>query len=222
MGEIEEDVANKGLPALFASGSDGCCKENEIDGFNCDWEIEPILLPDNMFPNQAQDQKLGAPGSSTSGTPASGAASGSPLSAALGAATSAAGAATQPGANPLDAVKNMDPAQMLAGGGLGGGLGGIAAIALSFAYPVLKPSFEGQIRRATVTVRWKEGNLEHKFDVTQYLVADQPLPLTVDPNTGQPLPGQPQPGQQPGALGIPGQQPPGLTMPGAVPGRIGL
>jgi hypothetical protein len=43
-------------------------------------------------------------------------------------------------------------------------------------FPILKPSFEQQIRRVTVTVRWKEGSKEHTFDVTQYVVADQPIP----------------------------------------------
>ena len=64
---------------------------------------------------------------------------------------------------------------MLAGGGA---LGGIAAMAMSVVYPMLKPSFEAQIRRATVTVNWNEGSIEHSFDVTQYLVADPPAALT--------------------------------------------
>ena len=44
----------------------------------------------------------------------------------------------------------------------------------------LKPSFESQIRRATVTVTWKEGSAEHSFDVTQYVVAAQPVPLELE------------------------------------------
>ena len=68
----------------------------------------------------------------------------------------------------------MDPSTLLSGGG-GGGL---ASMALSLTYPVLKTSFESQIRRATVTIHWKEGTVDHSFDVTQYLVSDQPI---VDP-----------------------------------------
>jgi general secretion pathway protein I len=212
MGEIEEDIANKGLPALFASGSDTCCKENDIEGFNCDWEIEPIILPDNMFINQNPGETPGKPGSSASTGSTQGAApQGSALSAALGAATTAATGATQGAAqSPLDMVKNLDPATLLSGGGVGG----LASLAMSYVYPILKPSFEAQIRRATVTVRWKEGSVPHMFDVTQYVVAEQAPALAVDPVTGQPLPGA-QPGQ-----GLPGQPVPGQPLPitGAAPG----
>jgi hypothetical protein len=214
MGEIEEDVANKGLPAVFASGSDNCCKESEIDGYSCDWEMEPVLLPDNMFINQALGQNAQAGANAKAGTSSGGGllGSNSPIAAALGMAPAAAAAgAQQPPADPLAAVKNLDPTQLLSGGGVGG----IAAMALSYVFPILKPSFEAQIRRATVTVRWKEGAVAHTFDVTQYIVADQPLMPGIDPVTGQPLPGA-----TPAASGAPGQMPPGL--PGAAPGAPGF
>ncbi len=227
MGEIEEDVANKGLPAVYASGTDTCCKESEIEGYSCDWEIEPIVLPDNMFVNQAQDQGApgsGAPGASSStqaGPAVAGAAQAlaanappggpalNPLVAALGSGTPGTPGASpgQPGQSPLDTFKNMDPAEMLA---TGGGLGGMASMALQFVYPLLKPAFESQIRRATVTVRWKEGSVSHSFDVTQYLVAEQPV--VIDPTTGQPVAGGQQAGQQTGTL-------PG-ALPGAAPGQV--
>ncbi|HEX4353637.1 MAG TPA: type II secretion system protein, partial [Polyangiales bacterium] len=43
MGEIEEDISKKGLPAIYASGSDLCCKDAEIDGYKCKWEVQPIV-----------------------------------------------------------------------------------------------------------------------------------------------------------------------------------
>lgn len=48
----------------------------------------------------------------------------------------------------------------------------IAGMALEIAYPVLKPSIEEQVQRATVTVKWKEGTRERSFDVVQFLVFD--------------------------------------------------
>jgi hypothetical protein len=75
------------------------------------------------------------------------------------------------GMDPASGTGDLDPATLLSGGGMGG----LASMALSFVYPVLKPSFESQIRRATVTVHWKEGSVGHEFDVTQYLVADVPI-----------------------------------------------
>jgi general secretion pathway protein I len=170
MGEIEEQVAAEGLPALFDSGSDACCEDAEIDGFTCDWEIEPIVLPENMFAPEEGEEGTGEPGE-------------------------------QPAQSPVEQMQQqlgaMDPAQAFSGQG-SAELDGLASMALGFVFPVLKPSFEQQIRRATVTVHWKEGSTEHEFDVTQYLVSDQAIPT--EPELGT-QPGQPgaQPGQ-PGAL----------------------
>jgi general secretion pathway protein I len=177
MGEIEEQVAAEGLPALFDSGSDACCEDAEIDGFTCDWEIEPIVLPENMFAPEEGEEGTGEPGEEPAQSPAE------QMQQTLGA---------------------MDPAQVLSGQG-SAELDGLASMALGFVFPVLKPSFEQQIRRATVTVHWKEGSTEHEFDVTQYLVSDQPIPTEAEPGAGA-VPGQQGglPGQ-PGALpGIPG------------------
>jgi general secretion pathway protein I len=160
MGEIEQQVAEEGLPALFDSGSDECCEEGETEGFECDWEMAPVVLPETMFASEEGEEGEGSDPLAKVG-------------AALGIDPSNAQGA---------AAGNVDPTQLLSGGGMGG----LAGMALSFVYPVLKPSFESQIRRATVTVHWKEGNVGHEFDVTQYLVADQPI-AELDPNA---LPGQ--------------------------------
>jgi len=179
MGEIEEQVAAEGLPAVDDSGTDACCEDGELEGFTCDWEIKPVVLPDTMFAPEDDDQGAGD-GSDPMAK----------VSAALGlapggdqSASTASTASTGPGAG------GVDPTQLLTGQGAGG----LAAMALSFVYPVLKPSFESQIRRATVTVRWKEGSVDHDFDVTQYLVSDQPIPMDGLDANGQPL----QPGQSP-------------------------
>jgi general secretion pathway protein I len=148
MGEIEEQVAAEGLPALFDTGSDACCEDAEIDGFSCDWEIEPIVLPDNMFAPEEGAEGQGEPGEEPE--------------------------AENPAEQVRQSLTELDPSQVLSGGGA---LDGLASTALGFVFPILKPSFEQQIRRATVTVRWKEGSKEHSFDVTQYLIADQPIPV---------------------------------------------
>lgn len=144
MGEIEEQIAKDGLPAVFGSGSDGCCTDAEIDGFACDFEIEPILMPETMF---AADEE-GEHGAAAGSLPSVG----------------------STGADVAQQAVPTDPTQLLSGSA---DVGGMASMAMQFVYPVLKPSFEGQIRRATVTVRWREGSAQRSFDVTQYLVADQ-------------------------------------------------
>ena len=103
-------------------------------------------------------------------------------------------------------------------------------MAMQYVYPILKPAFESQIRRATVTVMWKEGDAEQKFDVTQYLVADQPikLPDGTDPNA-QNQSGLPGTGTGTGATtgkstGSNTQGQPGLFQPrsfGSTPGLFG-
>ncbi len=44
--EIEEQVMREGLPAIEDHGRDGCCEDLEQDGFQCEWRIERVELPD--------------------------------------------------------------------------------------------------------------------------------------------------------------------------------
>jgi general secretion pathway protein I len=183
MGEIEEQVAEEGLPALFDSDSDACCEGAEIDGFSCDWEIEPIVLPDDMFipPEEEGEDPAAAPSGQKSLLQA-------------------------PTDQLQEELSGVDPSAVLAGGGTSG----MASAALGLVFPILKPSFEQQIRRATVTVNWKEGDVPHSFDVTQYLVSDQPI---VDPTLG---PNSTNPGgTNPGGTN-PGGTNPGGTNPGGI------
>jgi general secretion pathway protein I len=231
MGEIEEKIAKEGLPAVFAQGQDNCCTDAPIEGFGCRWDINPIIMPDTMFGDPSKNPL--AKGTALGGqTPSSAAGAAQlPMGSAPG-STAMPGAlgATAPGAlpgqtkpSPTDMLAS-DPSQMLQPGGAGGAIDGLAAMALQFVYPVLKTSFEGQIRRATVTVTWKEGSRDHSFDVTQYIVAEQPA--VIDPTT-LPAGQNGQPGQtgQPGAPGTgTGTQPtaPGVGLGGGLPQPFGM
>ncbi|MGD8859812.1 MAG: prepilin-type N-terminal cleavage/methylation domain-containing protein [Myxococcales bacterium] len=156
MNEIEEQIANEGLPAVFDAGSDNCCEESEIEGITCSWEIEPVTLPETMFMPEDEEGAEGDDAPDSAESPS------------------------------VEDTANMTPEELLAGGGsVGGSMDGMAMMAMSFVYPILKPSFESQIRRATVTVNWTEGSVEHSFDVTQFLVSGQPVELlegVPDPN----------------------------------------
>lgn len=46
MGEIEEQIAREGLPAIDDEGEDECCEGAEMDGFTCNWRLERVVLPD--------------------------------------------------------------------------------------------------------------------------------------------------------------------------------
>ncbi len=48
--------------------------------------------------------------------------------------------------------------------------GDLANMAFSYAFPIMKPRIEEQVRRATVEVHWKDGERDRSFDVVQYVV----------------------------------------------------
>ena len=167
MGEIEEEMMRTGLPAVSSQGADECCEGGEVEGFDCEWEISRVVLPDQM-----------AAGGEEGGE--------DPLGGLLG----GGGAEGAPPAMP-----STD--QMLSGSMMAGGSGMISQIAMQFVLPVLKPSIEDQVRRATVTVRWHEGTGTQEFDVVQYIVAEQLNEAQLQAAGGVPPPGGPPPGGPP-------------------------
>jgi len=143
MGEIEEVIAIEGLPALEKKDTDACCEHAPVEGFECDWLIERIILPE-----------LGATGGEEGDEDVD-------------------ESLTRRANETLDEVQAAETTQQV----LAGESGNLAMLALELGFPILKPFLEEQVRRATVTVRWKEGPKERGFDVIQYLVSEQPAPV---------------------------------------------
>ncbi len=167
MGEVEEQVMRTGLPAVSANGTDECCEEGEVDGFECEWEIMRIVLPDGP---------IGGGGGGGSGRDDDEhGRSGNPIAGLLGGGGSSTPSSTSglpPGAPSVD--------QLMSGAMMSGGGDMVGQMALQFVFPILKPQLEEQVRRARVTVRWHEGDREQSFDVSQYLVAEQPPILATE------------------------------------------
>lgn len=46
MGEIEEIIAIEGLPALEKKDEDNCCEHAPVKGFECEWIVDRIILPE--------------------------------------------------------------------------------------------------------------------------------------------------------------------------------
>lgn len=46
MGEIEQVMQIEGLPAIEKKDSDNCCEHAPVDGFECEWIVERIILPE--------------------------------------------------------------------------------------------------------------------------------------------------------------------------------
>jgi general secretion pathway protein I len=96
-----------------------------------------------------------------------------------------------------DSASGADVSNALAGAAGGDQLG---AFAVQYAFPVIRPMIEDQVRRATVVVRWTEGVGQSErrgpceqgemscFSVVQYIVAEQG---SVDPNPQPPPPPPP-------------------------------
>ncbi len=155
MGEIEEQLMRDGFPAVSASDTDECCEDAELEGFECDWKVDRVVLPDAVDTGE-EGEGEGAAG----GAPGGGAAAG--VTAALG------GDGT-----PQGAVESL-----VSGGASGDAM---ASLALEYAYPIMKPSIEEQVRRVEITVRWKEGTRDRTLQVVRYVVADQPPPPPEEP-----------------------------------------
>ena len=141
MGEIEELIAVEGLPAIEKKDTDNCCDHAPVDGFECEWIVERIILPE-LGAQEGEDED-----------------------------SSFADRAERTRTEFVDVIGSgeADPQQALAGQA-----GNLGVLALQLGFPILKPFLEEQVRRATVSVRWKEGPDERGFDVTQYLVSEQP------------------------------------------------
>lgn len=146
MSELEEQVLREGLPAIDDQGHDACCEGAELDGFECEWKMERVVMPDDLF--GSEDDLLGGEDDDSS---------------------SASSVLDDDGAQTAALDSMLGGAQ-----GIGGG-DAFAEMAIGIAFPVMKPAIEEQVRRATVTVRWREGTSTREFDVVQFLVAEQPI-----------------------------------------------
>jgi len=142
MGEIEEIIAIEGLPALEKEDTDNCCEHAPVEGFECKWIVDRIILPE--FGTQEDEDESSQDASKRQ-------------------LTEAYDQVNQQGGTPQEVIA--------------GEAGNLAMLALQLGFPILKPFLEEQVRRATVTVQWKEGDAVRGFDVIQFLVSDQPAPI---------------------------------------------
>jgi len=156
MSETEIDLLKKGYPLADESHEGDCCGDEAEEGFSCSWKIERVKLPE---PSLTGDMDGGLGESDDMG--------------ALGALAGLA----QTGTEGITA--GGDLGAMAESLGAGTSSAGIAQMAMSMVYPSLKPMLEASIRKVTVTVGWKEGKLDKKLSVVQYVT--DPRQGEIDP-----------------------------------------
>lgn len=188
MAEVEEKVLKEGWPGELIEGRDECCEEGAQAGFNCEWKVERIKLPD-------QDEDAGA-GDSKSGAGGKGPNSGGMLDTLAGMSKQEPGARLSGitdilsggGTNKLtdseqreederDAKNPKDKDKKKKDGDNGSQLDPMASMVMGMALPILKPVIEEGVRRASVLVKWKEGQREQEFEVVQFMVTEQQIIL---------------------------------------------
>lgn len=155
MAEIEELISIEGLPLVEKEDSDNCCEHAPVEGFECEWLIERVVLPE-FGTEEALDED-------------------------------------EEQEDVTDEQRNRELLNesyesIVEEGGtpesiVAGEAGNLSMMALQLAYPLLKPFLEEQVRRATVSVRWREGEQQRGFDVVQFLVSDQPPRAEEDQTT---------------------------------------
>jgi general secretion pathway protein I len=149
MGEIEQIIAIEGLPAIEKKDTDSCCEHAPVEGFECEWIVERIILPEFGAQGEEDDNSQDAANRE--------------LNAAY---------------DEFDSQGDTTQ-QLIAGDG-----GNLAGLALQLGFPILKPFLEEQVRRATISIRWKEGPREIGFDLIQYLVSEQPAAVDLTATEG--------------------------------------
>lgn len=198
MGEIEERIAKEGWPAELIEDRDECCDEGERDGFTCEWKVERVKLPDvdekegEDDDGEGDDDEKGKGGSGGGVIDKLAELSKGDSNERMDAITgmlsgdpdkSIGSAARERGEKGEDGEEEESESQ----------LDPIAAMVMEMAFPVMKPVIEEGVRRASVNVKWKEGDREQNLEVVQFLVTEQQLILpdgddedggVPQPNTG--------------------------------------
>jgi general secretion pathway protein I len=180
MGEIEERVFKEGWPAEQIDGRDECCDGAEHDGFKCEWKVERIVLPElteegetgGMTAGGDKKDKLKERGRDLAGSErgAGGALGGGGLAGGALGGNVSVDAGLEGDGGILDGLMTQ----------FSGDEGGdpIASMAMQLTFPVLKPVIEEGVRRATVSVSWKEGDSDLSFEVMQFLVNEAQAALS--------------------------------------------
>ena len=154
MGEVEEQLAKEGMPAILEEGSDNCCEDANLRDYTCQWKVSRIQLPDSTLdesenPREEAVEKQASDSSSSKDDQPQ----------------------DEPSSEKNSSSSILDPQTFAAGD--------ITQLALQYVYPLLQPTIEEQVRRVDVTIQWQEGDRPKSFNVVQYLVSPNAVPVSL-------------------------------------------
>lgn len=159
MSEIEADLDKEGFQLTDVSEQGACCGDDN-PRMSCAWRIEKPEFPEANFGQLDLDADLNL-----------GSKGGPSFIPGLGGG-SAPGGLGFLGAGSKDMPKTGDIGDVADtfAGGADSMLDGLSSLVMSVVYPDLKILFEAGVRRATVTVTWREGSRDHAIEITQWIV----------------------------------------------------
>jgi hypothetical protein len=174
-------------------GHDECCTDGEHKGYECEWKVERIKLPDVDTDKEEDDDKKS--GDKKDGDKKSGTESKDKPAAGGGMLDQLAEISKDGPGERMTAITDMlsggkaksesSSSYGFADAGPGSGVENyeegemdpLGSMVMGMAFPIMKPVIEEGVRRATVRVKWSEGDKERNFDVVQFLVSEQQLIL---------------------------------------------
>jgi general secretion pathway protein I len=193
MTEVEEHLYKEGFQDTDETGAGPCCEGDENPNMRCTWRADRPTFPEAKFGDLNLSSALDLGGAASSG----GAGGPNPLGAlgllAGGGGPSPIGSASSIGdiaktladANSQAAAAGTPPTLSSSSSSssgtstgtdmdsAGGGMGGLASLAMSIVYPNLKTLFEASTRRITASLTFREGNKEHTIDVVEWFSVPQ-------------------------------------------------
>jgi general secretion pathway protein I len=191
MSEVEEHLYKEGFQDTDETGSGPCCEGDETPNMRCTWRADRPTFPEAKFGdlNLGSALNLGGPAGGGSAGPmgAIGLLAGGGGPSPIGSASSigdiaktladansqAAAASPVPTSSSLGSSSSSGQLGSTDTDSAGGGMGGLASLAMSIVYPNLKTLFEASTRRITASLTFREGKKEYTIDVVEWFSVPQ-------------------------------------------------
>jgi general secretion pathway protein I len=192
MTEVEEHLYKEGFQDTDETGAGPCCEGDENPNMRCTWRADRPTFPEAKFGDLNLSSALEFGGGSSGGpggpnplgalgllaggggpSPIGSASSIGDIAKTLADANAQAAAAGTPPTLSSSSSSSSGTSTSTDTDSAGGGMGGLASLAMSIVYPNLKTLFEASTRRITASLTFREGNKEHTIEVIEWFSVPQ-------------------------------------------------